>query len=79
MRSGSLMLANVAARTDTLSIACTQCDRAGRYPVATLLKRFGPEIPIPDLLRVLAQGCPMREAVDPAALCGIYYHDLPPH
>jgi hypothetical protein len=32
--AGSLTLLDVAGKTDTLVIACSRCDRAGRYPVA---------------------------------------------
>jgi len=39
MPPGSLTLAAVAARTDTLTIACTRCDRAGRYRPAMLIER----------------------------------------
>jgi hypothetical protein len=73
---GTITLADIAARTDTLSIACTKCDRAGRYPLATLIKRYAPELSIPDLLRILSAGCPMRESVSPDALCGAYCPDL---
>jgi hypothetical protein len=34
---GSLTLADVAARTDMLAVACSRCDRAGRYPLARLM------------------------------------------
>jgi hypothetical protein len=74
--SGTITLADIAARTDTLAIACTKCDRAGRYPVATLIKRYVPELSIPDLLRILSAGCPMRESVSPDASCGAYCPEL---
>jgi hypothetical protein len=31
---GSLTLTDVAARTDVLAVACSQCERAGRHPAA---------------------------------------------
>ena len=52
--AGSLTLLDVAGKTDTLVIACGRCDRAGRYPVATLIKKHGPKQPIPALLRMLS-------------------------
>jgi hypothetical protein len=70
--SDALSLADVAARTDLLEIACTKCDRAGRYRVDTLIQRYGSGVRIPDLLRVLSAGCPMRESVSPYALCGCH-------
>ena len=66
----------LAARTDTLQIACTECDRVGRYPLDTLIQRYGSGVRIPDLLRVLSAGCPMRESVSPYALCGCHVSEL---
>jgi hypothetical protein len=60
------------ARTDALAIACSTCDRAAQYPVATLIERYGPQFALADLLRLLAVGCPMRESISPYALCGIH-------
>jgi hypothetical protein len=37
--AGSLTLADVADRTDVLAVACGRCERAGRYPLATLIGR----------------------------------------
>jgi hypothetical protein len=62
MRSGSIMLANVAKQTDELAIACSKCDRTGRYRPQTLIRRYGPQFAISDLLGTLSVGCPMRES-----------------
>lgn len=69
-------LINIAAGTDTILVACTRCDRTGRYPVSTLIARYGPRFAARDLLRVLSVGCPMRESVDPFAVCGLDFVDL---
>jgi hypothetical protein len=58
MTSGSITLADIAKWTHVAVVACTRCDRAGRYPIDTLIRRYGREFSIPDLLRVLSQGCP---------------------
>ena len=71
-RSGPSTLADVVAQTDTLAIACSKCDRAGRYPVAMLIERYSPQFAVVDLLRLLSVGCPMRESNSPCALCGIH-------
>jgi hypothetical protein len=76
MSSGSITLADIAKRTQVAAVACTRCDRAGRYPIDTLIRRYGREFSIPDLLRVLSQGCPMRESVRDYDLCGIHCPDL---
>ena len=72
-----ITLGQVASRTEVLVVACTLCDRAGRHPVATLLRRYGAGFNIPDLLRVLSQGCPKSESVEGPNSCGIYCADLP--
>jgi hypothetical protein len=71
-RSCPSTLADVIARTDAVPIACSKCDRAAQYPVATLIERYGPQFAVDDLLRLLSVGCPMRESTSPCALCGIY-------
>jgi hypothetical protein len=77
MPSGSITLAQVAARTDELTIACSKCDRTGQYRLQTLIGRYKPQFRITDLLRMLSQGCPMREFVGAFAVCGIHCVDLP--
>ncbi|MDQ6740871.1 MAG: hypothetical protein M3021_11095 [Actinomycetota bacterium] len=54
--AGSLTLLDVTGKTDTLVIACRRCDRAGGYPVATLIERHGRSFPIPTLLHTLSRG-----------------------
>jgi hypothetical protein len=34
---GSPTLSDVAAKTDMLAVACSRCERAVRYPLATLI------------------------------------------
>jgi hypothetical protein len=77
MPSRSLTLSDVAAETDVLAVACTRCDRAGRHSLEPLIKRYGAQFSVPNLLRLLSVGCPMRESVSPYALCGIYCLDFP--
>jgi hypothetical protein len=70
--SGSITLADVAARTDTLVVACTQCDRAGRYSLHTLIKRYNRRLGVPELLAKLSADCPKRQSVSAYDLCGIH-------
>jgi hypothetical protein len=77
MTSGSITLADVAARTDTLAIACTRCDRAGKYPIANLIAWYGPKFGVPELLRLLSADCPKRVSVSAYNLCGAHCPDLP--
>jgi hypothetical protein len=74
---GSITLYEIAARTDTLVVACTRCERVGRYPLPTLIRRYGRAFPIPLLLRDLSADCPKRESITVYDLCGIHCPDLP--
>lgn len=74
---GSLTLSDVAARTDSLAVACSRCDRAGRYPMAKLLDQRGRDFSIPDLLRDLSRDCPKRETLSQYNLCGVHCPELP--
>ena len=76
--AGSLTLGDVAGKTDTLVITCGRCDRAGRYPVATLIEKHGQKHTIPTLLRTLSADCPKHTSL--AAIydtCGLHCPDLP--
>jgi hypothetical protein len=55
---GSFTLAQVAARTDVLAVACSRCERAERYPLATLIDRYGGIFTVPLLLDELLKGLP---------------------
>lgn len=45
-----------------IDIRCARCGRLGRYRLHTLLRRFGHERRIPDMLTAIrnAGGCPRR-------------------
>jgi hypothetical protein len=72
MADGSISLAEVAAHTGGLAVACSRCDRAGRYRLDTLIARHGPDFGIPELLRLLSDDCPKRKSISVYDLCGIH-------
>lgn len=74
--TGSISLADVAARTDTLVVACTRCDRAGRYSVHTLIERYNRRLGVPRLLDMLSADCPKRKSLSAYDLCGIHCPEL---
>lgn len=76
MAPGSLTLDQVAAHTAVLTVACSRCDRAGQYGLATLITRHGRGFSIPELLRLLSAGCPRRQSVSAYDLCGVHCPDL---
>lgn len=73
---GSWTLGEISARQGMIEIACWKCERRGRLRTAPLLKRYGPELQMPDLLPLLAEGCPRLGAVSIHDRFGAYY--LPP-
>jgi hypothetical protein len=75
--AGSLTLSDVAERTDVLAVACSQCERAGRYPLASLIERHGQMYTIPTLLRTLSDDCPKRKSLSAYDLCGVHCPELP--
>ena len=75
--NGSIVLGDVAKRAQVLAIACSRCDRAGRYPVATLIVHHGALIPIPRLLRRLSADCPNRAADTHDGPCGVHCPEIP--
>ena len=68
---GSFTLAEVADRTDILTVSCSMCDRAGRYRLVNLIRRHGRIFTIPMLLRELSKGCLQND------LCGLCCPELP--
>jgi hypothetical protein len=70
---GSFTLAEVATKTDVLAISCSRCERAGRYPLADLIERYGRIFTVPDLLGELSKDCPKRGS----DLCGMHCPELP--
>lgn len=74
-RPGAVSLAEVAAKATHLDVACTRCDRRGRYLLARLVAHLGPDYPMTDLGAELAN-CPNRNATSHAARCDVYFPGL---
>ena len=72
--NGSITLTEVALRTPTLAVACTRCDRAGRYSLDTLIARHGSGYGVPALLAKLSADCPKRKSA--YDLCGVHCPEL---
>ena len=63
--------------TDPIEIECEECGRYGRYPKAALIKRYGEDLVLPDLLKAVSGDCENR--LSPATLaCGAIYPRLVP-
>ena len=63
--------------TDPIEIECQECGRYGRYPKAALIKRYGEDLVLPDLLRAVSGDCEKRSAPSTQA-CGAIYPRLVP-
>ncbi len=73
MPKGSLSLAEYPAAM--VRLKCSKCGRSGQYRKAMLIKRYGADVALPDLLHMIGAGCPKMDALgnDP---CGAHYRDL---
>ncbi len=73
MPNGSLSLAEYPAAM--VRLKCNKCDRSGQYRKATLIEKYGHDVPLPDLLHLVGASCPKMDALgnDP---CGAHYWDL---
>jgi hypothetical protein len=70
--SGSILLGAVAARTETLEIACRACPRHGVLRTDRLLADHGKAMPMPALLRLLAGDCPKLASVNLYERCDVH-------
>jgi len=75
--SGSISLSEVAEHTAVLAVACSRCERAGKYRLETLIARHGADFGIPDLLRQLSDDCPKRKSITVYDRCGVHCPQLP--
>jgi hypothetical protein len=76
MPGGVISLGEIAGRTALLEVACDRCDRRGRIRTARLLAEHGADLPISELLRILA-GCPAAQGLQPHDRCGAHFPQLP--
>jgi hypothetical protein len=53
----SNLLGGVAQHLARVDVACNSCPRGGKSSIARLMQEFGPEMPIPSLLRLLSVHC----------------------
>ena len=75
MVTGSLNLAQIAARMTTLEVRCTKCDRHGRYRTARLVEQYGADFAGPDLRDKLSVDCEKHDAAE-YERCDLYFPDM---
>jgi hypothetical protein len=76
MPSDVMTHADLLGRIQTLTVACTKCDRHGRYRVKTLLREIGIDGNIANWPSGLAADCPRRNAAAFADRCDVRCPDL---
>ncbi|SAL20950.1 hypothetical protein AWB70_01080 [Caballeronia cordobensis] len=74
-KNGAVLLGEVAERASHIEIACSRCDRKGRYRVAKLVARLGEDFPMTDLGAELAD-CPRRSMAAHHERCDVYFPTL---
>ena len=75
-RQGSISLSDVAAHGTHIDVACTRCTRRGRYQLARLIARFGPDHAMTDFGSHMSKDCPMRDSQDFAKRCDVFFPNL---
>lgn len=75
MTNGSIDLGDVAARASHIDVACSRCERKGRYQLARLVHTFGADFPMTNLGAELAN-CPHRAEMAHNKRCDVYFPGL---
>lgn len=75
MAKGAVKLGAVAALASHIAVACSRCERKGRYHLTRLVAHYGPDFPMTDLGSELAN-CPRRTAASPHERCDVYFPGL---
>ena len=72
-------LGEVATHTDVVEMACDSCGRQEQYRASDLVRRFGGDVSIPELLQTLSSDCPRRQnEYEPGSEpCDAYCPSLP--
>jgi hypothetical protein len=72
----AILLGEVARHLAAVHIACNFCPRQGKASILRLMREHGPEMPIPDLLRLLSHDCQRRLAARMNEPCGVHMPEL---
>jgi len=74
--TGPITLAQVAAKTGLLELACSRCERYSRLSVEKLIDDYGAGMGLAELQDKLAKGCPKLEGGRYADRCGAHFPQL---
>jgi hypothetical protein len=73
---GAILLGEVAQNLATIHITCNFCPPSRKGQRRPPYAEHGPDMPIPDLLRLMSADCPRRLAARIAEPCGVHLPDL---
>ena len=76
-RDGAIIFGDLIGKLDVLRVACSKCDRAGRYRLDRLIKDRGREVRITDWLDEITADCPKKSAHNWNDQCAARCPDLP--
>jgi hypothetical protein len=76
MGTGAVTLGNLVGHIDRLEARCRCCDRYGRVRLAKLIEEHGPDMGLPELAVVFANGCPKADTINPADRCFVFFPQL---
>jgi hypothetical protein len=69
-------LGEIAARTSMLTVACSRCERRGRYRLDNLIARHSADAPVRVIVAGLTADCSQRDSVVLMERCDILFPGL---
>jgi hypothetical protein len=73
---GQMATLFTAAGLTMVEVSCNRCERRGRLSITRLLAEHGPELPGPELRRIIAADCPRMIAGKIPDVCGIHFPQM---
>ena len=74
---GAIIFGDLTGKLDVLSVACSKCNRSGRFRLSRLIDSRGRDGKVVDFLDEIAGDCPKRVTVDWNDRCRAQCPDLP--
>ena len=69
-------LGEIAIRTSMLQIACSRCERHGRYRLNTLIARHDANAAVRVIVPELVADCPRRDSAALVERCDVLFPEL---
>ena len=76
-RDGAIIFSDLIGKIDLLRIECARCGRAGQYPLAKLIVRYGRAEKLFTWRDEITAECPRKQARHESDPCGAICPDLP--